>query len=87
MDDDVKIYKVKKTENDYYTHVYEMCVKELTYEQRVLFDDWWYKRKPVPSDECFWSRTPVPEGYKHLEPYDIKRAHDSILLACSLGCG
>lgn len=71
----------------YYDQVYKTCIEDLTYRQKEVFDDWWFNKKSIPSDECFWKKTSVPEGYEHLSPEDIKCVHDSILTACSLGCG
>lgn len=71
----------------YHNQVYKICIADLTDEQRVIFDDWWFNRRSIPSDRCYWDKTSVPDGYKHLTPYDIKRVHDSILTAASMGCG
>ena len=71
----------------YYDYVYNYCTEDLMPLQKELFDDWWFNRKVVPSDECYWKKTDVPEGFEQYTPEDIKIAHDRILTASSLGCG
>lgn len=69
-----------------YKQVYSLCTKTLTAKQKKLFDVWW-DGKSIPSDECYWKNTAVPEGYEEFTPEDIKIAHDAVLSACSMGCG
>lgn len=71
----------------YQNQVYDMCTTTLTDNQKTIFDDWWFNRRAIPSDQCYWNNTPVPDGYENFTPHDIKRAHDSILAAASMGCG
>ena len=78
--------EVLEPANDYYDTVYKMATSKLSPLQKLIYDDW-YAGKPIPSDDCYWKKTDVPEGYEKFTPEDIYQAHNMILWTVSMGCG
>lgn len=78
--------EINEPARDYYSQVYELATRKLTEPQKRLYDEWW-NGKSIPSDECYWKKTEVPQGYEYCTPEDIYEAHNMILYTVSMGCG